>query len=57
MEQFKLTKSFSSSFGQISDHIKGEGPPIILVDEPHGHRLTGETYHPRTKSMVYCVLL
>ncbi|WP_139822711.1 alpha/beta fold hydrolase [Tuberibacillus sp. Marseille-P3662] len=31
MDQFKLTKSFSSSFGQISYDIKGEGPPIVLI--------------------------
>ncbi|WP_229683214.1 alpha/beta fold hydrolase [Virgibacillus oceani] len=31
MEQFKLTRSFSSSFGQISYDIMGEGPPLILV--------------------------
>ncbi|UOQ45900.1 alpha/beta hydrolase [Halobacillus salinarum] len=31
MEQFKLTKSFSSSFGNISFDIRGQGPPLILV--------------------------
>ncbi|GEM02563.1 Pimeloyl-ACP methyl ester carboxylesterase [Halolactibacillus halophilus] len=31
MKKFKLTKNFSSSFGNISYDIQGEGPPIILV--------------------------
>ncbi|MGP4081540.1 alpha/beta fold hydrolase [Pseudalkalibacillus sp. R45] len=31
MEQYELTKSFSSSFGEINYDIKGEGPPIVLV--------------------------
>ncbi|MGN8648050.1 alpha/beta fold hydrolase [Gracilibacillus sp. HCP3S3_G5_1] len=31
MEQHRLTKSFSSTYGKISYDIKGEGPSVVLV--------------------------
>jgi len=31
MVKLERTKSFSSSLGQISYGIKGEGPPIVLL--------------------------